>query len=124
MKEIEITDTDLNGADCQTETSPENDICRIEQELEYSEFFNNFLLRNRPCLFSSKFTAGWASRRDWVSGGERLAPNLAFIESLLEEDVSVPVSDCNSRVRLYDARCKISYNWILCRFSILTRVVK
>ena len=101
---IEINETDFNE---KKQLYLDSEIFRIHQHLEYSDFFCNFLLRNRPCLFSSEFTKNWASRRDWVTGGEGSTPNLNFIEKLLDEDVSVPVSDCNSRVRL---RLSVGYS--------------
>ena len=105
---IEINETDTNRDECAGCSGEQLDeIIRIDGEIEYSDFFCNFLLPNRPCLFSSEFTRDWASRTDWVTGGE---PELSFIESLLEGDVSVPVSDCNSRVFNSHSSCEMKFS--------------
>ncbi|XP_039076185.1 2-oxoglutarate and iron-dependent oxygenase JMJD4 isoform X2 [Hyaena hyaena] len=57
----------------------------------YADFFKGYLLPNRPCVFSSSFTAGWGSRRHWVTPSGK--PNF---EHLLRKygDVVVPVANC------------------------------
>ena len=86
---------------------------RIEERLDYADFFRQHLLANRPCLLSSAFTEDWNARRDFISTNEssvlsshdqlstnqssQLSPNLENIMKLLSQDYSVPVSDCSSR---------------------------
>ncbi|KAJ7415209.1 JmjC domain-containing protein 4 [Willisornis vidua] len=56
----------------------------------YSDFFREFLIPNRPCLFSAALTEGWPSRRFWVTRDGR--PNFEhllreFGEAFPEQDV-------------------------------------
>ncbi|KAM5298801.1 2-oxoglutarate and iron-dependent oxygenase JMJD4 [Ctenodactylus gundi] len=57
----------------------------------YADFVKGFLLPNRPCVFSSAFTAGWGSRRRWVTPAGK--PDFEY---LLRKygDVVVPVANC------------------------------
>ena len=43
----------------------------------YSEFFENCLLRNQPCILSSLNTAAWKSRKDWTCPNGK--PNFEFL---------------------------------------------
>ena len=45
----------------------------------YQNFFQKYLLPNKPCIFSATLTEKWTSRRDWVCDG---APDLALLRSL------------------------------------------
>ena len=47
--------------------------------IPYKVFFQNYLLPNKPCIFSSSLTKNWPCRRDWVCGG---APNFAVLRTL------------------------------------------
>ena len=110
LNKIEINETDLSRINIVAEPScPENEICRIDKKLDYSEFFSNFLLPNLACVMGPDFTSDWASRRDWVRS-DSSQPNLNFIESLLEEDATVPVSDCSSRVFNSHSCCEMKFS--------------
>ena len=47
--------------------------------ISYKLFFQNYLLPNKPCIFSSSLTKDWPCRRDWVCEG---APNFAVLRTL------------------------------------------
>ncbi|XP_067685892.1 2-oxoglutarate and iron-dependent oxygenase JMJD4-like [Haliotis asinina] len=57
----------------------------------YEEFFQRYLLPNRPCVISAKCTEGWRSRREWVLAGK---PHLDFFISHFGSAI-VPVADCS-----------------------------
>lgn len=40
----------------------------ITESLSYDEFFREYLEKNTPCVFSSRFTEEWRARRAWVAG--------------------------------------------------------
>ena len=109
--QIEINETDLSIKNIVSERPcyPEDEICRINHNLDYSEFFRNFLQPNLACVMAPDFTSDWTSRRDWVRSGTS-EPNLNFIESLLEEDAPVPVSDCSSRVFNSHSCCEMKFS--------------
>ncbi|XP_077618267.1 2-oxoglutarate and iron-dependent oxygenase JMJD4 isoform X1 [Crocuta crocuta] len=67
------------------------DFIEKPDSFSYADFFKGYLLPNRPCVFSSSFTAGWGSRRHWVTPSGK--PNF---EHLLRKygDVVVPVANC------------------------------
>nr|XP_004611686.1 unnamed protein product [Sorex araneus] len=69
--------------------------------LSYADFVRRYLLPNRPCVFSSAFTAGWGCRRRWVTPGG--TPDW---DHLLRTygDVVVPVANCG--VREYNSNPK------------------
>ena len=47
--------------------------------ISYKLFFQNYLLPNKPCIFSSNLTKNWPCRRDWVCEG---APNFDVLRTL------------------------------------------
>ena len=89
---LEITDkyNPVDAAHNQTNTFD-----RIEEEIDYSEFFHKYLINNTPCLLSSDFTRSWPARHLWTSSNNQ--PDLEKIVSILVEDYTVPVSDCLTR---------------------------
>ncbi|XP_072116158.1 2-oxoglutarate and iron-dependent oxygenase JMJD4 isoform X3 [Mobula birostris] len=72
-----------------------------KHDLNYSEFFRDFLLPNYPCVLSPEFTADWGSRQQWVKGDG--SPDF---EHLLKHfgDSIVPVANCD--VKEYNANPK------------------
>lgn len=46
-------------------------------DIKYDEFFKDYLLANRLCIFSCDLTSSWGSRSDWVKDGR---PNFEFFE--------------------------------------------
>ena len=44
-------------------------ITYLPDKISYSEFFLNFLVPNKPCLFGPWLTEDWKCRRDWVKRG-------------------------------------------------------
>ncbi|XP_063780595.1 2-oxoglutarate and iron-dependent oxygenase JMJD4 isoform X2 [Pseudophryne corroboree] len=71
------------------------------ENFSYNEFFSRYMLANTPCLFSSKFTQSWGSRKSWVTSEGK--PNWAH---LLQNfgDAVVPVANCD--VKEYNANPK------------------
>jgi len=79
----------------------------IVENIEYSEFFTRFLLRNVPCVLSESFTKNWPCRQDWTKidkdGSNQKAPDLEFFVNIVPKSLHVPVSDCSSRE--FNAHC-------------------
>ena len=48
---------------------------RIEA-IRYDEFFSQFMLSNKMCVFSNEMTRSWRSRKEWVRNGK---PNFEFL---------------------------------------------
>ncbi|KAK6174382.1 hypothetical protein SNE40_017670 [Patella caerulea] len=65
---------------------------RLEVMPSYEEFFTNYLLPNRPCIFGSAVTAKWQSRQDWLKPVDG-SPHLEFFKENFG-DITVPVADC------------------------------
>uniref|UniRef100_A0A3B3BNT0 2-oxoglutarate and iron-dependent oxygenase JMJD4 n=1 Tax=Oryzias melastigma TaxID=30732 RepID=A0A3B3BNT0_ORYME len=66
----------------------------IDKDITYSKFFKKYLLPNRPCMFSKKFTENWKCRQQWVT--EEGKPSF---QKLLQDfdETPVPVANCNSK---------------------------
>ncbi|XP_070570490.1 2-oxoglutarate and iron-dependent oxygenase JMJD4-like [Ptychodera flava] len=73
----------------------------ISTEISYDEFFMDYMLANKPCMFRSFVTANWKSRAEWVADDGM--PNFDFLEEKFG-DATVPVADCESKQ--YDAQTK------------------
>ncbi|XP_021341709.1 uncharacterized protein LOC110442430 isoform X2 [Mizuhopecten yessoensis] len=45
-------------------------------DISYDDFFQKYLLQNKPCIISSELTQDWLSRRHWIDGetGDAVAP--------------------------------------------------
>lgn len=67
----------------------------------YSMFFRLYLLPNRPCVFSAKFTDSWESRKRWVTQDGR--PNFDHLLLTFGEGI-VPVANCD--VKEYNSNPK------------------
>jgi len=67
-----------------------HDIVQITSPISYNSFFEKFLLKNQPCLFSSWITEAWKSCEDWKHANY---PNFSFLDKLFGSCV-VPVADC------------------------------
>ncbi|KAK3611203.1 hypothetical protein CHS0354_009457 [Potamilus streckersoni] len=80
-----------------------SELVRIDYEISYAEFFKRYLLENRPCILSSRFTESWKSRKEWVD--ETGCPNLLFLDNMFG-GASVPVADCGKEE--YSSHPKIS----------------
>ncbi|XP_018426430.1 PREDICTED: jmjC domain-containing protein 4 [Nanorana parkeri] len=77
------------------------DLIEEPETFSYHQFFHQYMIGNSPCLFSSKFTESWGSRRSWVS-----ADNEPNWNHLLRNfgDAAVPVANCD--VKEYNANPK------------------
>ncbi|XP_069503184.1 2-oxoglutarate and iron-dependent oxygenase JMJD4 [Ambystoma mexicanum] len=67
----------------------------------YSLFFKRYLLPNRPCVFSAKFTNDWGSRKRWVTQDGR--PNFDHLLKKFGKTI-VPVANCD--VKEYNSNPK------------------
>ena len=103
-------------------------IDNISSKISYLNFFSNYLVPNRPCVFGSWLTDNWKCRKEWVlSGGgvggggsgegvgmtklqeenfERI--NFPHLRELFGNAV-VPVANCKSRQ--YDAQIKCDWKF-------------
>lgn len=77
------------------------DFIEDPETFSYHEFFHKYMIGNVPCLFSSKFTGSWGSRRFWVT-----ADNQPNWDHLLQNfgDAAVPVAKCD--LKEYNANPK------------------
>ncbi|TRZ00501.1 hypothetical protein DNTS_026637 [Danionella cerebrum] len=73
----------------------------IEKEIPYSKFFKKYLMQNKPCMLSKKFTEEWSCRRNWVTPEGK--PNL---QRLLHEFDQTPVPVANCSVKEYNSNPK------------------
>ncbi|XP_023671502.1 2-oxoglutarate and iron-dependent oxygenase JMJD4 [Paramormyrops kingsleyae] len=64
------------------------------KDFNYSRFFQRYLLPNRPCVLSRKFTDDWNSRKNWVTDEGK--PNFRKLLQYFD-DTPVPVANCNAR---------------------------
>ncbi|XP_060064308.1 2-oxoglutarate and iron-dependent oxygenase JMJD4-like [Ylistrum balloti] len=71
-------------------------------DITYDDFFQQYLLQNRPCIFSSELTQGWFSRRDWVDKATG-KPDLTFLKEQFGDAVT-PVADCGQKK--FSSHCK------------------
>ncbi|KFV86101.1 JmjC domain-containing protein 4 [Struthio camelus australis] len=71
------------------------------ESFTYSDFFRDYLIPNRPCIFSAKFTEGWGSRRNWVTWDGK--PNFDYLLQKFGEAI-VPVANCD--VKEYNSNPK------------------
>ncbi|XP_052812566.1 2-oxoglutarate and iron-dependent oxygenase JMJD4-like isoform X2 [Mya arenaria] len=69
--------------------------------IEYQKFFVDYLLPNKPCIFSPNVTELWNSRKLWVTGDGK--PNIAYLRKHFGDAV-VPVADC--KVEQYSSHPK------------------
>ena len=66
-------DADLDKLRCTTLSA----VDYITEPITYQQFFHQYLVPNRPCVFGPAFTCGWGSCIDWVT--EDGKPNLEFL---------------------------------------------
>uniref|UniRef100_A0A8D0G2C5 2-oxoglutarate and iron-dependent oxygenase JMJD4 n=1 Tax=Sphenodon punctatus TaxID=8508 RepID=A0A8D0G2C5_SPHPU len=94
---------DYGGPSHGAASVPQGHVDYIEKvELfSYADFFKDYLIHNDPCIFSAKFTEGWASRRKWVTKDGK--PNFDHLLQTFGEAV-VPVANCD--VKEYNSNPK------------------
>lgn len=61
-------------------------------ELTYTDFFNNFLLTNTPCIIKN-ITKNWVSAKNWV---QNESINYEFFRTKYGDE-KVPVADCGTK---------------------------
>ncbi|KZS11416.1 putative JmjC domain-containing protein 4 [Daphnia magna] len=88
----------------------------INNEVCYSEFYNKYLIMNRPCLLSKTHTESWLSRKLWAEN------ELPSWENLLDSygEAEVPVANCGESY--FDSHPKS--NWTLKDFVTYMREYK
>ena len=69
--------------------------------LSYSDFFQQFMVKNVPCLIRD-LMSDWPATRDLIN--DKQEPNIEFFETL--ENVQVPVADCSAKY--FNSQEKIS----------------
>lgn len=52
-------------------------IFKANPSMPYSQFFENFLITNRICIFDAEITKDWSSRRNWSFND---APNFEWFK--------------------------------------------
>lgn len=57
-------------------------VVNVDCSMKYSDFFENFLVKNRPCVFHADITKVWPCRRNWSLNE---APNFEFLKELFSE---------------------------------------
>ena len=60
--------------------------------LSYSDFFQQFMVKNVPCLIRD-LMSDWPATRDLIN--DKQEPNIEFFETL--QNVQVPVADCSAK---------------------------
>lgn len=50
---------------------------KLSIDTSYEYFYENFLLKNVPCIFEQKLTLNWRSRHEWVLPDG--CPNLHYL---------------------------------------------
>ncbi|KAJ1528812.1 hypothetical protein ONE63_007189 [Megalurothrips usitatus] len=91
MHEIEIEINNSNHVPIVVDY--EDTITTINTEISYQDFFENFLLCNRPCLIREFITCQWPCRSLWTEGSK---PNLSYLQEEFG-DAEVPVANCNEK---------------------------
>lgn len=77
---------------------------RISSPISYSEFYENFIKANKPCIFDSSFTQTWNSRKEWVKFDGSV--NVDYFRKHYGS-VDAPVVDCNKRHYSAHEKCKM-----------------
>ncbi|XP_073986608.1 jumonji domain containing 4 [Rhodnius prolixus] len=79
-----------------------------KSELNYSEFYTNYLMANKPCLIKS-ITADWYSQVKWVCGNK---PNFIYLKRKYGPS-EVPVANCNERYFNAQTKSSMKFNEFL-----------
>ena len=87
---------------------PEKFVKLSANDLTYANFFQNYMLKNVPCLIQDAID-DWPAAKDFVTKDNE--PNIEFLDELIgnDKDVQVPVSDCS--VKYFNAQEKCSMTW-------------
>ena len=87
----------------------------IPDEIPYAQFFANYLVPNRPCVFGLWLTRDWKCRVEWLVPSASSLPssssssiNFPLLQRMFG-DVTVPVANCKSRQ--YDAQIKSEWKF-------------
>ncbi|KAJ8679824.1 hypothetical protein QAD02_015611 [Eretmocerus hayati] len=72
----------------------------------YREFFENFLLPNKPCIFDTSVTKDWPCRETWTLND---APHFEWLKDHFG-DCKVPVANCNKRYYNAQQKDEMSFN--------------
>lgn len=66
----------------------------VQQSVTYEEFYNRFMVQNKPCLIEEHVTRSWFSRSKWITESGHI--DFDRLHALYGKD-DVPVSDCSCR---------------------------
>ncbi|XP_066596398.1 2-oxoglutarate and iron-dependent oxygenase JMJD4 [Prorops nasuta] len=65
----------------------------VDPTISYDTFFNQFFVKNVPCIISSEITENWPCKKQWVLDN---APNFGFLEKVFGHN-EAPVANCNEK---------------------------
>ncbi|KAG0712256.1 JmjC domain-containing protein 4 [Chionoecetes opilio] len=112
---IELSSSECSP--CHHATAPLSAFPRISDPLDYDEFLREYLEKNKPCVFSARFTEGWRARQAWVT--QAGTPDVDYLLHHFDRDdqppfpvrrngeAKVPVADCDQKH--YDSQEKKTY---------------
>lgn len=107
IKILNMSNNEIEIGDTSVEPSHYNDfedkISELSQDIPYEDFFQGYLLTNRPCKINKFVTEFWECRTNWLTGSK---PNLFYFREYCG-DAEVPVADC--REREYNSQKKKMY---------------
>ncbi|XP_046385564.1 2-oxoglutarate and iron-dependent oxygenase JMJD4 isoform X2 [Ischnura elegans] len=66
-------------------------IARVTDEITYTEFFEKYMAKNIPCIFSEDTTKSWLSRKSWVKDQ---IPDFEYLRENFGQTIA-PVANCN-----------------------------
>lgn len=93
--ELDYKTPPTQKATCHVDT-----IDRLKPTISYNDFYTNYLIQNKPCIFDASVTANWSCRRQWSLSGVIDFDAL----SLMFGSSTVPVADCKKKY--YNAHMK------------------
>lgn len=73
---------DINAEIAATDSEEIELAKNIDPDITYDDFFNSFLLKNRPCIFRSKITEDWPIKSTWCLEN---GPNFEFLRDSFGE---------------------------------------
>ena len=76
---------------------------KLEPNVSYNYFFENFLLCNRPCIIKN-VSDGWGSTKHWIKDKNL---NVDYFKEKYKQ-VSVPVANCGKKVYNVQEKCMMT----------------
>ncbi|EEB17430.1 conserved hypothetical protein [Pediculus humanus corporis] len=108
---LEISNPDLIPAEI---TNDEDNIPLLDNNMNYTHFFQTYLLSNKPCLIKN-MTDNWPCSSDWV---KHKSLNVEYFRNRYT-NIDVPVSNCGKREfnefpyeNVYRVPCYFASDWL------------